>query len=117
MSTRTSIVVLNGPSSAGKTTLARAVRDRIGANGAAVSIDQFFQLMHPDAKNDWSMFCALTDALFATAATLANAGFEVVVDTVFERAECVRAAERALAGHAYHFVAVTPACSSMRPTR
>jgi chloramphenicol 3-O-phosphotransferase len=46
------VIVLNGPSSAGKTTLASAVRTRIGSTIAAVSIDQYFPFMHPDAPNN-----------------------------------------------------------------
>ena len=66
MSTTGAIVVLNGPSSAGKTTLARAVRARIGVTAAAISLDEFFAFRHPDAKNDWRMFSTLSEAAFAT---------------------------------------------------
>lgn len=101
------ILVLNGPSSAGKTTLARAVQARLGVSAAAVSLDQFFGFMHPKAKINWAVFAALSDAAFATAAALANGGFHVVVDTVFERAESAEAAKLALMAHAHHFIAVT----------
>jgi chloramphenicol 3-O phosphotransferase len=107
MSATGTIVVLNGPSSAGKTTLARATRARVGVTATAVSIDEFFTFMHPDANNNWRMFSTLNDAVFATAIALASGGFHVIVDTVFERPDAVLTAERALAAHAHHFVAVT----------
>ncbi len=107
MSAIGSIVVLDGPSSAGKTTLARAVRARIGVTAAPISLDHFFAFKHPDAKNDWHMFATLSDATFATAVAFANRGFDVIVDTVFERPESLQSARRALVDHVHHFVAVT----------
>lgn len=107
MSTTGAIVVLNGPSSAGKTTLARAVRARIGVTAAAISLDEFFAFRHPDAKNDWRMFSTLSEAAFATAIAFANRGYDAIIDTVFERAETLQSARRVLAGHVHHFVAVT----------
>lgn len=101
------IVVLNGPSSSGKTTLAGALRARLGPTSAAASIDQFYPLVHPAAPNNWRLFSTLTEALFATAVALSEGGFDVIVDTVFERQESLLTAQRALAGRTYHMVAVT----------
>jgi chloramphenicol 3-O phosphotransferase len=101
------IVVLNGPSSAGKTTLARRVRAHVGDTVAAISIDQLFAFMHPDAKNNWNLFSALSEAAFASAVALSDAGFHVIVDTVFERIESLRSAERVFAGRVFHLVSVT----------
>jgi len=74
---------------------------------ASVSIDQFFRCMHPDARTNWQMFSTLTDALFSTVASLSNGGFDVIADTVFERAECHAMMQRALANHPHRLVAVT----------
>ena len=101
------VVTLNGPSSAGKTTLARAVRQRMGPTCAALSIDQFFPFTHPESPNNWHKFSTLTDAMFAAAAALAAGGYDVVVDTVFERPDLVANAQRALVAHTFHLVAVT----------
>ncbi len=100
------VIVLNGPSSAGKTTLADAVREGAPATTAVVSIDQLFASFAPSRARDWPLFAALTDATFAAAASLARAGFDVVVDTVFERAECVELARSRLGGLRFSFVAV-----------
>ena len=101
------VIVLNGPSSAGKTTLARAVRARIGPNIAAVSIDQFFPFMHPDVRSNWHLFSTLTDALFSTVVSLSNGGFDVIAGTVFEREDCLAAMQDAFADRTYRLVAVT----------
>jgi chloramphenicol 3-O phosphotransferase len=101
------VVVLNGPSSSGKTTLAGALRVRLGPASAAASIDQFFPFVHPAAPNNWRLFSALTEALFGTAVALSDGGFHVIVDTVFERPESLLTATRALVGRTYFMVAVT----------
>lgn len=74
---------------------------------AAVSIDRFFSFMHPDTRNDWHLFATLTDALFSTAIAISDGGFDVVVDTVFERPECLGMMQRALADRSVRLVAVT----------
>jgi chloramphenicol 3-O phosphotransferase len=107
------IVVLNGPSSAGKTTLAHAIRSRVGANSAAVSIDDFFGMVHPETVNNWKLFSALSEAAFAAAAALATAGFVVIVDVVFERRESYLSAERIFASHVRYYVAVTCALETL----
>jgi chloramphenicol 3-O phosphotransferase len=101
------IVVLNGPSSAGKTTLARAVRARLGPTSAAVSLDQFYPFVHPAAPNGWQLFSTLTEATFATAVSLAEGGLTVIVDTVFERPESLWTARHAIGRRRHHLVAVT----------
>ena len=49
----------------------------------------------------------MSDATFAIAATAANGGFDVVVDTVFERRDCFDSANRAFASMPHFYVAVT----------
>ena len=101
------MVVLNGPSSAGKTTLAMALREARSPRAAVVSVDQFFACVAPQHPDNWRLFAALTEATFAAAASFAKSGFDVVVDTVFERADCLVMATSALAGLRYHLVGVT----------
>ena len=101
------LIVLNGPSSAGKTTLAGAVRTRIGPSIATVSIDQFFPCMHPDVRHSWQLFSTLTDALTWTVVALSNGGLDVIADTVFEREDCFTAMRDAFADRTLRLVAVT----------
>ena len=82
------IVLLNGPSSSGKTTVARATRDLVGQNCVVLSIDDLYPVVHPKRRNDWQLFLSLSQVLFTSAAAFGNLGFDVVLDTVFERPEC-----------------------------
>ena len=90
------IVILNGPSSSGKTAIAQKVRDRRGPSCAVLSIDQFYPSVHPARVNDWALYQSLTRILFASAAACAEEGFDVVVDSVFERRQCIEASLHAL---------------------
>ncbi len=101
------VFVLNGPSSAGKTTLARALQDHIGVSCVVLSIDHFYPCMHQAAPNNWHLFSALTEAVLATAVSLANRGFDVVVDTVFERDESLFTTQQALRDRPHSLIAVT----------
>ena len=101
------VFVLNGPSSAGKTTLAKALQDTIGASCVVVSIDHFYECLHKDAPNNWLLFSTLTDAILATAVAFASQSFDVVIDTVFEREESLLATQRTLLGLPHSLIAVT----------
>jgi chloramphenicol 3-O phosphotransferase len=101
------VIVLNGPSSSGKTTLSHAVRDLLGVRAVAVPIDRLFSMRHPAHPVSWEMFSALSEATFAAAAGFARNGFHVIVDTVFERRQCFETAEQVLAAFDRRYVAVT----------
>lgn len=73
----------------------------------AVAIDRLFAFAHPAHPLDWRLFATLSDATFAIAVTAATAGFDVIVDTVFERRDCLESARRAFATMPHCFVAVT----------
>lgn len=72
-----------------------------------VFVDRLFAFANPDHPLDWTLYAALTDATFASAAALARANYDVVVDTVFERYACYETSVRALEGLRHHYVAVT----------
>jgi chloramphenicol 3-O phosphotransferase len=101
------VVVLNGPSSAGKSTLGKATRKLLGTTCMVVSTDRLFSFAHPSHPLDTRLYATLTDATFGIAVTAATAGFDVIVDTVFERRECFESARRALASMQHFYVAVT----------
>jgi len=83
------------------------VRDCRGPGCAVVSIDQFYASIHPKQENNWSLFYSLTEVMFASVAAFAGQGFDVVVDTVFERSECIEAGLRALTDVHVSFVGLT----------
>ena len=92
------IIVLNGPSSSGKTTVGAAVQEQLGPDCMLLPIDLLFQSVSKERKNNWQLFEMLTEVLFETARAYATRGQDVVVDTVFEREDCVHHARRILAG-------------------
>ncbi len=73
----------------------------------AVSLDRLFAFAHPAHLLNWHLFATLSDATFAIAVTAAGAGFDVIVDTVFERRDCLESARRAFASTPHFYVAVT----------
>ncbi len=128
------IVILNGTSSAGKTTLARAFRDDRAAAGECwlvIALDDYFWLLphqwfrggghhgpfseagvwlEPSEEGPILRLGELGRRLFAayrrTAALWAHAGFDVVVDDVAFDEEAVRDWHDALDGLAVTWVAV-----------
>lgn len=89
-------LVLNGESSSGKSTLALALRRKLGERSAILAVDDFYRMLSPGCENNWCTFQALNAALFASARELSDSGFSVIVDTVFERQECVEVCRRTL---------------------
>ncbi|MFT3694414.1 MAG: hypothetical protein QM831_14805 [Kofleriaceae bacterium] len=100
------VIVLNGPSSAGKSTIANALRDD---RTMICAIDQLFAMAPPAHPNTWALYAALTEATFGAAAGFARGGFDVIVDIVFERRTCFEIAERTLAGIEHAYIGVTAA--------
>jgi chloramphenicol 3-O phosphotransferase len=82
------VLVLNGPSSSGKTTLGRVLQRAMGTDAVLLPIDLLWQSVHPDRPNDWALFERLTGVLFETALAFWKRGVPVIVDTVFERQAC-----------------------------
>jgi chloramphenicol 3-O phosphotransferase len=82
------VLVLNGPSSSGKTTLGRALQRSMGTDTVLLPIDLLWQSVHPDRPSDWALFERLTGVLFETALAFWRRGAPVIVDTVFERQVC-----------------------------
>lgn len=74
-------------------------------NTLVVRIDDVFHVAGPRTPNDWRLFSALSRATFSSADELARSGFDVVVDTVFERSECLEMARELI--DAPRLVAVT----------
>lgn len=120
------VIVLNGPGSAGKTTIARRMQDLASAPLIHVQMDSFLDTLperlwdHPDGLRFETLAAEpplaavhagpavrrLTTAFRRTVADLAAAGANVIADDVFwedEEADY----RRLLSGQALHFVLVT----------
>lgn len=102
-----SIFVLHGASSAGKTTIGRALQRELGSSCVYVDVDSLWGSLPQDTVVGAKVFTDLTDVLFAQAARWASLGYQVVADTVFENRECVAICARHCEGHDTYLVAVT----------
>jgi chloramphenicol 3-O phosphotransferase len=96
------VILLNGTSSSGKTTIARALQNKLAEPYMLVSIDGFFQLYPErflDPKNEAEMqivaglLPAVVSGMHGSVAALAGAGNNVIVDHVLQEEgwlrECV----------------------------
>ena len=121
------IVILNGTSSSGKTSLARAIQRLANGPVLRVSMDDFLQMMPPRFANDDDAFsfrlipdatpaeveigtgsygAALMRGMRASVAALADQGLNLVVDDVMLGADDQHHYREVLAEHAVTFVAV-----------
>lgn len=121
------IIILNGASSVGKTTLAKSIQQASPSDFLHVAMDAFVSMV-PDAREaDAAWFpverahtsdgpvtmirsgprgIVLLDAMRATIATLADSGFDVIVDEVC-KADIITDLRARMPGHALHVVKVT----------
>ncbi|WP_018148002.1 chloramphenicol phosphotransferase CPT family protein [Henriciella marina] len=121
------VVILNGTSSAGKTTLARAIQRLAAGPVLRVSMDDFLEMMPPRFANDAEAFsfrlvpdaepseveigtgsygAALMRGMRASVAALADQGLDLVVDDVMLGAGDQHHYREVLATHTVTFVAV-----------
>lgn len=106
------IILLNGTSSAGKTTIARALQDTLEPRWLYLEFDQFVEMLtdaapEPDEEPDeddlgpW-----LADGWYRVVGGIAASGFDVIVHDVIVEAFRLEAATRLLAPFDVTFVAV-----------
>jgi len=121
------VVILNGTSSSGKTSLARAIQRLANGPVLRVSMDDFLEMMPPRFANDDEAFsfrlvsgaepaeveigagsygAALMRGMRASVAALADQGLDLVVDDVMLGADDQHHYLEVLAEHAVTFVAV-----------
>lgn len=121
------VVILNGTSSSGKTSLARAIQRLANGPALRVSMDDFLEMMPPRFANDDEAFsfrlvsgaepaeveigtgsygAALMRGMRASVAALADQGLDLVVDDVMLGADDQAHYREVLAEHTVTFVAV-----------
>ena len=103
-------IVPNGPSSAGKTSIARAIQSLAGTPVLHASLDTFTDMFHwpaiPDGNEKGECHRFGVANFHATLPLLASSRFPVVIDHVFERRDWLEATQAALSGKRVYFVAV-----------
>lgn len=100
------LLILNGTSSAGKSTLAKAFQARCRRDWVNMALDRFFEMFPDDNVNTWDFFEPMSAAYYQTAGLWAGRGYNLVVDTVFERHECLSKALHAFAPYRVYLVGV-----------
>jgi chloramphenicol 3-O phosphotransferase len=79
------IIFLNGASSSGKSTVAKALQEALEEPYMHVSVDRFFEMLHPrfhEAQLPREVMMAVMQGFHRSVAGLASAGNNVIVDHV-----------------------------------
>lgn len=103
-----SIILLNGTSSSGKTTLAKELQRMLPSPWVVLSADRVlggFPFDHPASKLD-GVWRPLGRLFYDTAARFSDAGFDVIAEQVFQDPLQLEDAVARLAGHRLWFVGV-----------
>lgn len=104
------IILLNGTSSAGKTSLAPALQRQIGAPLLHASLDRFTDMFLWESVTDSAQHRAChtvgVDHFHRALAMFAAGSFGIVVDHVFCMPEWYKTTRAALAGRRVHFIGV-----------
>jgi len=109
------VILLNGTSSSGKTTLAKALLDKLVEPFMYVSLDAFFHLyperfLNPTTQEEADVITALVPAVISgmhrSVAVLAQAGNNVLVDHVLQEEQWLRECVALWAGLEVFFVGV-----------
>ncbi len=91
-----SIIILNGTSSAGKSSLARTFQAQSEHQWVRLSIDDCFRAFPAGANLNTVPYERLRRVFYQNIALWASEGFDLIVDTVFEEPGCLRKALRLL---------------------
>jgi chloramphenicol 3-O phosphotransferase len=112
------VVILNGTSSSGKTSVAQALQEMTEELYLYVSLDNFYAML-PDwfrrsRSEQWpTLTLHMQRALFSTVAVLAEQGHHVVVDTVLLNHQDLQACVHTLHGH---YTLLVGLCCSLAET-
>lgn len=111
------VILLNGPSSSGKSTLAKALRDLTAEEGCGafevVSIDDFMRISPTETIYEDGVF-AISGEMCSRAQELIEAGRGVIVDHVITSERIYRQLKEALASYAMRSVRITCALDVLK---
>lgn len=100
------IVLLNGVSSAGKSSLARAFQAQSPRQWVRLSIDDAFRAFPAGSNLNNVPYDRLRRVFYQQIALWAAEGFDLIIDTVFEEPGCARKAVQQLAPYNVYLVAL-----------
>ncbi|MCL2670765.1 MAG: chloramphenicol phosphotransferase CPT family protein [Clostridiales bacterium] len=110
------IIFLNGVSSSGKSTLAKALQEALPEPYCLLSVDNFLNTMHEkflNAEHYATIFRAV-GVMHRTIRVFADAGLPVIVDHVLERQDWLTECVNLLHGYSVLFVRVTCPVEELR---
>jgi chloramphenicol 3-O phosphotransferase len=101
------IVLLNGASSAGKTTIATGLLEALSGPVIHLPLDAFYELLPTRYQTPiWPLFTELAQGLHRMALAWESLGFTPIVDTVLEREALFFDCVKQLGGRQTYFVGV-----------
>ena len=100
------LLIINGISSAGKSSLAHSFQTQSTHQWMRLSLDDFFD-MFPTGSNYTDVpYDRFLDAFYKSVAIWAAEGFDLIVDTVFESQRCLEMAQDLLQPYRIYLVAL-----------
>lgn len=78
------VLLLNGTSSSGKTTLSRYFQNSKSELWLVASLDSFLEMLPSKMDLDWPPFSQLSRAYYETAAIWVRSGYNLIIDTVID---------------------------------
>lgn len=104
------VLFLNGTSSSGKTTLAKALQARLPQSWMVVSLDTYLNQLHDDVLTDNRQMCelipSLLDGFNGSIAAVSRAGVSQIIDHVLQEPQWLTPCLHALQGIPVIFVKV-----------
>ncbi len=100
------IVLLNGVSSAGKSSLARAFQAQSPRQWVRLSIDDAFRAFPAGANLNNVPYDRLRRVFYQQIALWAAEGFDLIIDTVFEEPDCARKVTQQLSDYNVYLIAL-----------
>ena len=108
-----SIVLLNGASSSGKTSVARSFQEAESKLWLLFSLDSFLEMFPSRMNENWPPFSQLTRAYYETAKLWAESGYNLIVDTVIDEQESCLICVQALSKFRVYSVGLTCALEEL----
>ena len=78
------ILLLNGTSSSGKTTIATQFRDTSEDQWVLMSLDDFYEKLPSTKTDNWAPMAQFSSCFYQTAALWEKEGYRVILDTVLD---------------------------------
>lgn len=88
MQSKPTILILNGTSSAGKTSIAKHFQEAVTEQWMLITIDSFISMFPSTMNEHWAPLSQFSRSFYKTVALWAQEGYNVILDTVFDSPDC-----------------------------